>query len=811
MKQKLLRVLIPVVWAVAAGCVIGALAGWIAAQALHLPQVDAIEGFRPAATTRVLAADGTEVASFALERRVVLKPNEIPDALKLAIVAIEDSDFYEHGGVDPRAILRAAFFSLTEGRLGARGGASTITQQLALNLFLERERTLTRKVKEALLAIDIEKRYSKEQILTLYANQIFLGHGAYGVEAAARLYFDTAAKDLTLAQSALLAGMIPSPNNRFDPIRKPDAALARRDRVLDRMLELGYIDVAQHEEAKAEPLGASLHRDAASTGSYFLEMTRQTVEAAYGTEALYTGGLEVQLTMVPDIQRAAENALRRGLVELDKRLGWRDPANVIRDGLAAEVDGYQDPSWQRLVLEPGGMVHAVVREVEAGSALLRIADRTARIDLEAAGWTRTSSLRRLLEPGDRVLVGLPETIPEPTEDGGDVLAVELLQEPEIEGALLAMDNRTGAILAVVGGFDFARSEFNRAVQSRLQCGSAFKPFVWMTAFEQGFTPADVLFDAPFLLPDGTGELTYCPRNYYPKYYGIVTLREALEDSYNATAVKLQQLVGGTAVIDTARRFGISTPLHPYASLALGSLEVKLIDLVRAYAGIANLGELPEPYFIRQISDGDGRVRERTFPRTERVMGAAPTYLMLHVMRGVVERGTGAGARSLEASLIGKTGTTDNHTDAWFIGSSPRITVGVWVGRNVKQPIGRGMTGAEAALPIWIRFMADYLDTLPEEQRSEDFPVPAGVVFATIDARTGKRAVPSCSPVILEAFLDGTEPAAACSEEDHELIKLPWPFQLPGYTPRTGEPMPTPEAIAVADQRLTPKEDGSEAD
>ncbi len=312
MKRKALGILTTVVWGVVAGGVVGALAGWIAAQALHLPQVDAIEGFTPAATTRLYAGDGSLAASFALERRVVLKPEEIPDPLKLAIVAIEDADFYQHGGVDPQAILRAAFFSLTSGRLGARGGASTITQQLALNLFLQRERTLTRKIREALLAIDIEKRFSKDQILTLYANQIFFGHGAYGVEAASRLYFGVPARELSLDQCALLAGIIPSPNNRYDPVRKPEAALARRNRVLDKMLELTFIDQAQHAEASAAPLGAALHRERESRGAYFLEMARQAVDARYGTDALYKGGLEVRLTMDPGLQAAAESAIREG-------------------------------------------------------------------------------------------------------------------------------------------------------------------------------------------------------------------------------------------------------------------------------------------------------------------------------------------------------------------------------------------------------------------------------------------------------------------------------------------------------------------
>jgi penicillin-binding protein 1A len=344
------------------------------------------------------------------------------------------------------------------------------------------------------------------------------------------------------------------------------------------------------------------------------------------------------------------------------------------------------------------------------------------------------------------------------------------------------------------------------VQSVLQCGSAFKPFVYLTAFEHGFTPADTLFDAPFLLPDSSGELNYCPKNYYDTYYGITTLRRALELSYNATAVKLQQLAGSREVVETARNFGISTELHPYASLALGSLGVRLIDLVRAYAGIANLGEVPEPFYISEIYDRDGRLEDRFFPSSVRVMPAAVTYLGLSVLEGVIERGTGVSARNLPGHLAGKTGTTDMYSDAWFVGFSPSITVGVWVGRDRKAPIAKKMTGAMAAQPIWNNFMAAYLGGLSEEEREEDFPVPAGVVFSPVDLRTGQRAMPPCSyqtTVILEAFLDGTEPTKPCREELAEVIDLPWPFQQPFYDPKPGEPMPTIESIEVADGRLRP--------
>jgi penicillin-binding protein 1A len=802
--RRALSVATTVLWVAVAGCVAGAFAGWIIAQFLHVPQVDLLAEFEPAATTHIYAADGEQVASYALEQRVVLRPDQIPEHFKQAVVAIEDADFYSHGGIDPTAILRAAWYSVLDRKIGSRGGASTLTQQLALNLFLQRERTLGRKVKEALLALDIEKRYSKDQILTMYANQIFLGHGAYGVEAASQLYFQKPASELSLAEAAMLAGMIPSANNKYDPVKRPENALNRRDKVLSRMLELGFIDRAAFEEAVAQPLGVTLHRDTVESGAYFLEMTRKEIESRYGTDALYTSGLEVHLTMDPVLQVAAERAVREGLVALEMNdLGYRRPPNVLAEGGVESVDDYQDPSWQPVLLEPGGMVKAVVDEVSARNAALRIADRRAQLTLDEAGWTRASSLQKILKVGDLVLVRLPDPLP---EDPGAVLEVGLLQEPDIEGALVAMDNRTGAILALVGGFDFQRSEFNRAVQASLQCGSAFKPFVFLTAFEHGFTPADTVFDAPFLLPDGTGALTYCPKNYYNVYYGIVTLRRALELSYNASAVKLQQLAGSQAVVDTARRFGISTELHPYPSLALGSLGVHLIDLVRAYAGIANLGEVPQPYFISEVYDRDGRLQERFFPRSERAMPEAVTYLVLNVLEGVIDRGTGVSARNLPANLAGKTGTTDDYTDAWFVGFSPRITVGVWVGRDRKIPIGRKMTGARAAQPIWDTFMAAYLETLTDAERAEDFQVPAGVVFTPVDAVTGERAVPPCgyqTSVILEAFLDGTEPTEPCREELAGIEELPWPFQIPFYVPKPGEPMPTLEAVEVADERLKP--------
>ena len=803
--------------AVVIGCAAGAFTGWIAAQALHLPQIDQLKSFEPPLTTTILADDGSTLASFAEERRIELRPEEIPDNFKQALVAVEDADFYDHGGVDPIAVLRAVWASVRTGRLGGGGGASTLTQQLAQNLFLTRTHSIKRKLRQMLLAINIEKQYSKDQILTMYANVVYFGHGAYGLEAASRLFFDRAAAELTLPQAAFLAGVIQNPEGRWSPIRNPDGAIRRRNHVLDRMLAEQMIDRDQHAAATAAPLGASLHRQRVTAGSYFVEWIRQEIAASYGTESLYTAGLTVQTTLDPELQAAAERAVREGLIELDMSLGFRDPVNVLEspvDGSAPAVDlaTYTDAKWHGFEPHPGAVIPAIITGVTRTSATVRIGALSGSFDLEAAEWTGARTLTSILDEGDRVLVRLPDPLPDPIPD---TLAVELVQEPDLEGALVAMDNQTGHIRAMVGGYDYSRSQFNCATQALRQCGSAFKPFVFLTSFEQGYTAADTLFDGPVLLPDGAGELTYCPKNYHGQYHGVTTLRNALEQSYNVTSVKLQDLVGAQSVIDTARRFGISTELHPYPSMALGAFETRLVELVRAYAGIANLGELPEAIAITELLDRDGTVVERQFPTVSRVMAPEVAYLMVHVLRGVILRGTGVSARyklaHLDAHLAGKTGTTDNYADAWFLGFSPQMTVGVWVGRTLKNPIGRKMTGARAALPIWIRFMDLYLGQLDEATRSLDFPVPAGVVFSPTDRFSGLRASRECGEVILESFLDGTEPQIECTELWPEIQELPWPLQQPAYDPRPGELMPDLASIQAADDRITGADEEEESE
>lgn len=773
------------------GVGVGAVVGLILARGIKLPPVEALTTYRPAAATQVRARDGTLLATFAAERRIPLTAEQIPRVFRDAVVAAEDANFYRHTGVDPKGLLRSVVNNLLRKRL-AQGG-STLTQQLARTLFLSPEKTFRRKLNEILLAIQIEQRFSKDEIFTLYANQIYFGHGRYGVEAAARFFFGKHAEDLTLPEAALLAGIIQR-HDLQSPIRFPERALARRAYVLRQMLETKKIDAAAFEKAMASPLGVAPHYDLDTTSAYFSEEVRRTIEERFGTRQMLGGGLTVETTLDPALQRLAERSLREGLVELQRRLGWPGARRHVE---GAELASWRDPSWPHLEWRDGELVYALVTSLEPKSAQLRIGLRTARLDVDGAAWTGRTTLTRLMRVGDVLLVRLRGVPADPAQP----VTVTLEAEPNVEGALLVLDNRTGAVLAHVGGFDFERSEWDRAMQATRQCGSAFKPFVYLAAFERGFAPADLIFDGPALFPDEKGLPTYVPLNYYRRYEGIVTLRYALEHSLNASAVKLQQMVGGEAVIEVARRLGIRQNLAPYPTLALGTFETTLLELAAAYAGIANQGQFAEPYFITRVRDGEGAIVEEHRPRVRQAVRPEVAYLATHVLEGVVDRGTAVKAANLPGNLAGKTGTTDAYTDAWFIGFSPRVTCAVWVGRDQKQRIGRNMTGAEAALPTWIRFMQGYLEAQPETVRREEFPVPAGIALVPVDARTGMRATAECGDtVILEAFPEDRDPPV-CTARWHAILDLPWQQQVAYYPWRPDEPRTTPEAIAAAAAKL----------
>ncbi|MGE5235441.1 MAG: penicillin-binding protein 1A [Acidobacteriota bacterium] len=796
MSKTLLR------WLVAGlfvGIGIGAVVGLVLSRFVQLPAVESLTTYRPSAATQVKARDGSLIATFANERRIPISEEQIPKVFRDAVIAVEDANFYRHTGVDPKGILRALLRNVLSRRTGQ--GGSTITQQLARRLFLTDEKTLKRKIEEALLAIEIEQKFSKDQIFTFYANQVNFGHGAYGVEAAARFYFGKSASELTLPEAALLAGLPQRPTD-LSPINYPQRALVRRNHVLDRMLEERYIDRPAYLAARQAPLGAEPHYDRNPTASYFIEEVRRDIEERFGTRQMLEGGLDVETTLDPVLQPLAETAVQEGLVALQHRLGWPGARrNLIAVGVH-DLQAWRDAGWPYLQWQKGELGYAVVLDVTGDDASLTIAGRPAHLALAGAKWTNRTSLTRLMRKGDVVLVRLGDVAA-----GHGTIEVGLEPEPRVEAAMVVLDNRTGAILAMVGGFDFDRSQFDRAVQAKRQCGSAFKPFVYSAAFEHGFAPNDTIFDGPVLLPDEQGLPTYVPLNYYRKYFGIVTLREALEHSYNASAVKLQQMVTGQSVIDVARRLGIREQLAPYPTLALGAFEVSPLDLASAYSGIANRGQVAQPYFIARVKDGEGRTIEENRPQVRTALRPDIAYLMTHVMEGVVQRGTAGTAAALGAHLAGKTGTTDRYTDAWFVGFSPRITCGVWVGRDLKEPIGRNMTGAEAALPTWIQFMKAYLDRQSEATRQEEFTPPAGISMVVVDRRTGLRALPICDgSALLEAVPDGRE-IPDCSAQWHEIIALPWLEQLRFYTYKPGEPPTTPEAIAAAQAKLAGKEQG----
>lgn len=731
-----------------AAAVLGTVSGVLFAFTGDLPAISALDDYTPATVTRVYGIDNQVVGEFATERRVVVRYEDIPDHLRHAVLAAEDADFERHFGLSLPRILVTAVKDLIQFRKAA--GASTLTQQLARKLFLTDERTWERKIKEAILSVQIEKRYTKREIFTMYCNQMYFGHGAYGVEAASQLYFGKSVKDLTLEEAALIAGILQG-NVRQSPYVNMQAALRRRNYTLDRMAEEGYITRERAEAAKKTPIvvrGDPSGRP--SIAPYFQEEIRKALEARVGAKLLYEGGLSIYTSLDARLQAAANEALARGLRRLDKIRGFRRPArNVLAEGHT--LDGFRHPRWARPI-RVGDIVPAVVTGVERGRIIrVRVGDRPGVIDRDGYAWTRRTP-DRLVQPGDLVEIALTGTDP---ATGAWVGTLE--QEPLIEGALLAIDNHTGQIRAMVGGYDFGRSQFNRAVQALRQVGSAFKPFVYAAAIDRGYTPVSILQDVPTSFPAGPDQPPYVPENYDRTYEGPITLRHALEQSRNVPAVALMAELGPETVVAFARRLGVTSPLPPYLSVALGSAEMTLLELTRAYSVFANQGVLVDPYSILRVTDREGHVIEEHHPQAHDAIRADTAFLMTQLLRGVVLRGTAAKAASLDWPLAGKTGTTDDYTDAWFVGFDPDLTVGVWVGYDQKKPIGPNMTGAEAALPIWIDFMKAYI---AGRTMRPEFGAPDNILWVTVDRRTGRPVDEATPGAIREAFIAGTQPGVS---------------------------------------------------
>ena len=670
---------------------IGALGGLLLIYSTDLPQVEHLENYRPISTTELYDVHGHTIGTFALQRRVVASYQDFPKVLRDALISTEDKSFYRHWGINVWRIIGAAYRDVESGERAQ--GASTLTMQLARNLFLSPDRSYHRKIQEALLAIQIERRFTKEQIFMLYANQIYLGHGVYGFEAASEYYFSKPAKQLTLDEAALIAGLPKSPVY-YSPINHPDRALHRRNLVINSMLEDGKITALQATDARNQPMRLNLAHDPNSLAPYFVEEVRRYLENKYGTDEVHSGALRVYTTLDMDLQSVANQAVLDGLAAYERRHGWQGHLeNVLLEGQT--LAGYRHPDWD----EPpaaGSYLHALVTAVSPGTARLKIGTDIAVLSQVDVAWTKRQPTK-LLTPGDVIYVNVL------SRASDNQMRVSLEQDSGSQAALLAIDNATGEVRAMVGGRNFNVSKFNRATQALRQVGSSFKPYVYTAAIDQGARPDDVILDAPVTFQSSSG--AYSPHNFDEKYEGIITLRRALAQSRNIPALKLADRTGIRVVEDYARKFGISSPLPPYLPVALGAAEVTLIEQTSAYSVFPDDGVRLVPRLIAKVTDYDGRTLEEDYPEVKDVISSRTARLMTSMLLGVVQHGTAVAATKLKLPLAGKTGTTNDFTDAWFVGFSPSLTAGVWIGYDEKKTLGPKETGARAALPVWMQFMS----------------------------------------------------------------------------------------------------------
>ncbi len=733
--------------------------------------IEALRVYEPSVVTRIYDRAGQQYAEWLQQRREVVGYDQIAPVMVQAVVAAEDARFFQHFGVDPWGVLRAVVANLRCG--GFCQGFSTITMQIPRNLdrylggdtWLPKDKNIERKLREVIYAIQIERHYTKEQIFTIYANQIFMGSSVYGFQSAAKFYFGKPISDVSLPEAALLAGMIQRPSS-YRPDLHPEAALAKRNLILDRMAEEGFISRQQAAAAKDAPLLLAERHRHHKLGSYFVEEIRRQLIKRYGND-IYREGLQVYTTLDQRIQAAAERALDRGLRDVDKRSGWRGAErNLLEEG--EDLDAYRHPRWEDSIAA-GDHVPAVVVEASARGARVRVRDRIAELTAEDVEWTGQQRPDRLLRRGDVISV-LVQAV---GDDGA--LDVTLDQEPTLQGAILVVENHTGEVKALVGGRGFDESEFDRATQAVRQTGSIFKPFVYATAVAMGLTPSELFVDQPTTFRDPSTRQPYAPANFNDEYIGITSLAEALTKSRNVPTVKLQQKIGVENVIDMARKFGLHAPFGPYLSLALGVMDISVWEIVRAYTVFPNQGVLVEPHLLRSVYDRRGRLLERTHRDARKVMDADDAYVMSRILVAGIERGTGVRARPLARELGmmlgGKTGTTDNRTDVWYVGFSPHHTVGVWVGHDLKQPIQRQATGSNTALPIWIEVMR----AAEQGLQPGELPMPANIELRRVDPRTGLVAGPVCDESIELAYIAGTAPNRVCGRTEHNILKLP-PYQ-----------------------------------
>ena len=731
----------------------------------NLPKLTTLREYRPPLVTRVYSTDNTVIGEFFVEKRLWVPYAKIPKQMVHAFVAAEDASFFQHRGIDLRGIVRAAWKNIQAG--GFVQGGSTITQQVAKIILLTPERSLARKLKEIITALRIERNFTKEEILELYLNQIYLGHGAYGVTQATQTYFGKGLDELNLAEIALLAGMPKAPS-RYSPLRHPNRAKTRQRYVLGRMVTVGYVTPEAAQAAEYTPLKI-LKRDRglSSYASYFTEQVRRYVENKYGTDALYKGGLTIKTALNARLQRTAVQALRKGLKRLDKRRGYRGAKKRLRPKdyeaflkrLPPVTLGPNGPALGQMVK---GVVEGASRVKK--TAWIRVRGYTGTANLSHSPWALKGKSFPV-KKGDVVLVRIEAY----GKKGRLIFSLE--QEPEVQGAVLALDPRTGYVIAMVGGSDFRRSQFNRATQAVRQPGSAFKPIIYAAALDAGYTPASIIMDTPVSYQAGAPGEVWQPQNYDKEYKGPVTFRRALEESRNVATVKILDSIGVEYAIGYAKKMGITSPLYPNLSLALGASGLTLWELVRAYAAFANQGYLPQPILVTEIRDRSNRLLEKNSPKLSRVISPETAYLITSIMQGVIQEGTGRSVRSIGRPAAGKTGTTDEFVDAWFVGFTPQLLTGVWVGYDDRTPLGHGESGARAAAPIWLDFMRQaiaYQPALP-------FPVPKNIVISPIDRETGRPVSWGTPGTLLETFRAENAPGEGLEPIDSKVFKEELPY------------------------------------
>lgn len=746
---------------------IGAFAYLYFSFAKDLPQIASLKEYKPSLVTRVYDRNDLLIGEYYIEKRILVPLERIPLALRRATIGVEDTAFYKHHGLNIEGIIRAFIANMKAGRV-VQGGSS-ITQQVAKLLFLTPERTLKRKLKEAIISISIERMYTKNEILEIYLNHIYYGHGAYGVEAASQIYFGKRVTDLTLAEISILVGLPKAPTH-YSPYNNLKKAKARQNHVLNRMVAIGAITPAQKVDAQSREMHLAGRKKPQNKAPWFAEHVRRLLEKKYGATKLYRGGLTVRTTLDLTLQKYARESVIAGLEKADNRLGYRGAQDHV------DIKENETVDWEKLnprlnkygheidLYKPGNILRGIVLDVEKKKVIVGFEDNKGVIALKHMDWAKVPNpkknalwaakikdARKVLKIGDIIETRILKA--KPLDDGS--LQLALYQIPIVQGALLAMDPKTGHVLAMVGGYDANTSKFNRAIQAKRQPGSSFKPIIYATALEKGSTPASIMIDAPIIFDRAVTEFRgWKPMNFEQKFFGPTTMRTAVTHSRNIVTIKTVEKIGVKSVIDNARKMGVTSKLDPNLSIALGASPVSPIEMVTVYGSLANGGARAKPIFIMSVEDRNGVILEENRPDLQQAIAPSTAYLMTNIMKGVVKEGT-ARSIKLKHPIAGKTGTTNNYIDAWFVGFTPEIVCGVWVGRDDNKPMGKKETGSRTAIPIWRGFMKKTLEGMP----ITDFKPPENIVFVKIDKKSGLLAKSMSENTMFEAFLDGTEPTS----------------------------------------------------